>query len=97
MWQAEFQEDGVTRTSRTSDADFANDEINISGLGDLDFWGTIYAPKSRVVIFGNGNGAGSVAGVQILAWRFDIGGNGNLLMPFDPDELSPILAKGLVQ
>jgi hypothetical protein len=38
-----------------------------------------------------------VAGVQILAWQFDIGGNGNLFMPFDPDELSPIISKGLVQ
>lgn len=92
IWQAE----GTSRTL-FADTDLSNDEILIAGQGDLNFWGTIYAPKSRVVIFGNGNGAGSIAGVQVLAWQFDVGGNGNLFMPFDPDELSPILNKGLVQ
>lgn len=92
IWQAE----GTSRTLPV-DTDFTNDMVQIAGQGDLDFWGTMYAPKSRVVILGNGNGAGSIAGVQILAWQFDVGGNGNLFMPFDPDELSPILNKGLVQ
>jgi hypothetical protein len=92
IWQAE----GTSRTWPT-DTDFNNDLVNIAGQGALDFWGTIYAPKSLVKVLGNGAGAGSVAGVQILAWRFDIGGNGVLTMPFDPDELSPILSKGLVQ
>lgn len=92
IWQAE----GTSRTWPT-ETDFTNDIVSITGQGILDYWGTIYAPKSRVVLVGNGAGAGSVAGVQILAWQFDIGGNGDLDMPFDPDELSPILSKGLVQ
>jgi hypothetical protein len=92
IWQAE----GTSRTLPI-DTDLNNDLVEIAGLGDMDFWGTIYAPKSLVKVLGNGNGAGSVAGVQILAWQFDIGGNGTLFMPFDPDELSPIVSKGLVQ
>jgi hypothetical protein len=92
IWQAEN-----TSFTLPADTDLTNDQVTIAGLGDLDFWGTIYAPKSKVAVLGNGNGSGSVAGVQILAWQFDIGGNGNLFMPFDPDELSPIISKGLVQ
>jgi hypothetical protein len=92
IWQAE----GTSRTLPI-DTDLNDDLVEIAGLGDMDFWGTIYAPKSLVKVLGNGNGAGSVAGVQILAWQFDIGGNGTLFMPFDPDELSPIVSKGLVQ
>jgi Putative Flp pilus-assembly TadE/G-like len=98
MWQAERKEDGVTPTSRTypGETNFDNDKIRVAGQGALDFWGTVYAPRSIVEIQGQGAGDGDVAGVQVLAWRFDIGGNGLLNMPFDPDELSAILAKGLV-
>lgn len=92
IWQAE----GTSRTL-PMDTDLLNDLVSIVGQGNLDFWGTIYTPKSRVIVQGNGTGAGNVAGVQILAWQFEISGNGDLFMPFDPDELSPILSKGLVQ
>lgn len=98
VWQAQYKEDGSTRTSRTypGDTDYSNDIVSIVGQGNLDFWGTVYAPKSRVQVQGSGSGAGDVAGVQILAWQFDIAGNGALSMPFDPAELSTVLAKGLV-
>jgi hypothetical protein len=99
IWQSTLKEDGVTPTRMTypGDTNFDNDKIRIAGSGYLDFWGTIYTPKSLVEIQGLGSGLGDVAGVQILAWRFDIGGNGDLDMPFDPNEVSAILAKGLVQ
>jgi hypothetical protein len=99
MWQSQYKEDGVTRTSRTwpGDTNFDNDKIRIAGTGYLNFWGTIYAPKSLVEIQGQGSGLGDVAGVEILAWRFDVGGNGSLDMPYDPAELSGITFKGLVE
>lgn len=102
VWQAQYKEDGVTPTRLTypGETDFANDKIRIAGQGYLNFWGTIYAPKSLVEIQGQGSGIPGhpdTAGVQILAWRFDIGGEGNLDMPFDPNELSTIIAKGIVQ
>jgi hypothetical protein len=90
IWQAE----GTSRTYPT-DTDFDNDKVRIAGVGDLDFWGLIYAPKSIVELQGNGTGTGT-AGVQVLAWRFDIGGNANLDMPLDPDELPGRIIKGLV-
>jgi hypothetical protein len=103
IWQAE----GTSRTWPTdaylgddgcsATGAFGNDLVRIAGGGNLEFWGTIYAPKSCVQLVGNGGGLGDIAGVQVFAWRFDIGGNGDLDMPFDPDELSPILNKGLVQ
>ena len=90
IWQAE----GTSQTYPT-DTDFADDKVRIAGVGDLDFWGLIYAPKSIVELQGNGTGTGT-AGVQVLAWRFDIGGNANLDMPLDPDELPGRIIKGLV-
>ena len=90
IWQAE----GTARTYPT-DTDFDNDKVRIAGLGDLDFWGLIYAPKSLVELQGNGAGTGT-AGVQVLSWRFDIGGNADLDMPLDPNELPGRVIKGLV-
>lgn len=90
IWQAE----GTTRTWPT-DTDFNNDKVRIAGNGDLDFWGAIYAPKSLVELQGNGVGTGT-AGVQVISWRFDIGGNADLDMPFNPDEFPGTPFKGLV-
>jgi len=90
-----WQREGTSRTL-FADTDLANDEVRIAGLGAMEYYGTIYAPKSLVAITGNGSGTG-IAGVQILAWRFDVGGNGYLNMPFVPEESSPIVNKGLVQ
>jgi hypothetical protein len=92
IWQAEG-----TSATLPIDTNFDNDIVRIAGQGLLDFWGTIYAPKSVVEIQGNGTGSGNVAGVQVLAWRFDVSGNADLHMPFDANELSPILSKGLVR
>jgi hypothetical protein len=90
IWQAE----GTSKTFPT-DTDFSNDKVRIAGVGDLAFFGLIYAPKSLVELQGNGVGTGT-AGVQVLSWRFDIGGNANLDMPLDPNELPGRIVKGLV-
>lgn len=74
--------------------------IDIQGNGGMNIAGTIYAPKALVKIAGNGVSDADTAAVQVLAWQFQIGGNGVLNMPYDPDNLfgTPQLAqKGLVQ
>jgi hypothetical protein len=76
--------------------------IDIQGNGGMDISGTIYAPKALVKIAGNGASTADVdtAAVQVLAWQFQIGGNGILNMPYDPDQLfgTPQSAqKGLVE
>lgn len=74
--------------------------IDIQGNGGMYIAGTIYAPKALVKIAGNGTSDADVAAVQVLAWQFQIGGNGILNMPYDPDELfgTPQSArKGLVE
>ena len=43
-----------------------------------------------------GSGVGSTAAVQIIAWQFDVGGNANLDMPYDPTQLYQFPSKGLV-
>jgi Putative Flp pilus-assembly TadE/G-like len=76
--------------------------IDIQGNGGMDIAGTIYAPKALVKILGNGESDADpdVAAVQVLAWQFQVGGNGVLNIPYDPDQLfgTPQTAqKGLVQ
>ncbi len=70
-------------------------EIKIVGQGAMNIAGTIYAPKANVKINGNGSGTG-VAAIQIISWTWEIGGNGNLYMPYDPTLLYTILQRGLV-
>jgi hypothetical protein len=74
--------------------------INVQGNGGMNIAGTIYAPKALVKIAGNGESDADVAAVQVLAWQFQVGGNGVLNMPYDPDQLfgTPQAAqKGLVE
>ena len=74
--------------------------IDIQGNGGMYIGGTIYAPKALVKILGNGTSEADVAAVQVLAWQFQIGGNGILNMPYDPDQFfgTPETAqKGLVE
>ena len=62
--------------------------------------GTIYAPKAHVDITGNveTNCPSTVqtASVQIIAWTWDIGGTGDLCMPYDPSKLYKMTMQGLV-
>ena len=63
--------------------------------------GTIYAPRSYVNLVGNGGlncgaGATQVAAVQIISWTWDIGGTGDICMPYDPNQLYKLPMQGLV-
>jgi hypothetical protein len=71
--------------------------IELTGDGALNLAGTIYAPCARVKITGNGDAVGGVRlAVQIISWQWDVGGEGNLYMPYDPNELYRITQRGLV-
>ena len=81
------------------DGDGSNPDapVEITGNGALDLAGTIYAPDANVKITGNGNAVGGVRlAVQIISWTWDVGGNGNLFMPYDPNQLYRITQRGLV-
>jgi hypothetical protein len=69
--------------------------IDLKGQSVLDVAGTIYSPKGLVNMEGGTSGT-STAAIQIIAFRFDVGGNGDLLMPYDPNGLYHFPAKGLV-
>jgi Flp pilus assembly protein TadG len=77
-------------------------EVTIEGGAALYISGTIYAPKAHVKIEGNAGtncGTGTetqVAAVQIIAWDWDIGGTGDLCMPYDPTKLYKLNQQGLV-
>ena len=69
--------------------------VKLGGQTNLNVSGTIYAPKAEVVLTGGSAGTG-VASVQIISWRWDIGGGANLYMPYDPAGLYHVQRRGLV-
>jgi hypothetical protein len=75
--------------------------VDIEGASDLFISGTIYAPRAHVNIEGNANtncdsSATQVASVQIISWTWDLGGTGDLCMPYDPNKLYKLTSQGLV-
>ena len=80
------------------DGDGSNPDapVELTGNGALNLAGTIYAPDANVKIAGNGNAVGTRLAVQIIAWQWDVGGEGNLFMPYDPSQLYHIIQRGLV-
>lgn len=75
--------------------------IDVEGGTTLSISGTIYAPTTHVDITGNvdtncGPTSKQVAAVQIISWTWDIGGTGDLCMPYDPTKLFKLVAQGLV-
>jgi hypothetical protein len=70
--------------------------IKLAGNGALNLAGTIYAPLADVKITGNGAAVGTSLAVQIISYTWDVGGNGNLFMPYDPSQLYQFVQQGLV-
>ena len=70
--------------------------ISLTGQGTLDLAGTIYAPLANVKITGNGEAEGTRLAVQIISYTWDVGGEGNLYMPYDPSQLYHFIQQGLV-
>ena len=70
--------------------------ISITGNGSLNLAGTIYAPGADVTITGNGNAIGTRLAVQIISWTWNVGGTGQVFMPYDPTQLYRITQRGLV-
>lgn len=70
--------------------------ISLTGSGTLNLAGTIYAPLADVKITGNGDAVGTRLAVQIISLTWDVGGTGNLFMPYDPSQLYQFVQQGLV-
>ncbi|HJP72304.1 MAG TPA: hypothetical protein VJ975_11340, partial [Candidatus Limnocylindria bacterium] len=80
------------------DGDGSNPDapVELTGNGALNLAGTIYAPDANVKITGNGNAVGTRLAVQVISWTWDVGGGGNIFMPYDPSQLYRITQRGLV-
>ena len=80
------------------DGDGSNPDapVELTGNGALNLAGTIYAPAANVKITGNGNAVGTRLAVQVISWTWDVGGSGNLFMPYDPSQLYRLTQRGLV-
>jgi hypothetical protein len=75
--------------------------IDIEGGTVLNISGTIYAPTAHVDLTGNADTncdatSTQIAAVQIVSWTWDIGGTGDLCMPYDPAKLYKLTQQGLV-
>lgn len=70
--------------------------IKLTGGGVMNLAGTIYAPLADVKITGNGEAEGTRLAVQIISSTWDLGGNGELFMPYDPSQLYHFVQQGLV-
>ena len=70
--------------------------VDLKGQNSIDVAGTIYSPGGLVNLEGGSSGT-SFAAIQIIAWHFDVGGNGVLDMPYDPNGLYQFPQKGLVR
>lgn len=83
-----------------SQSDTYSGLVDIQGGSELFISGTIYAPTAHVDITGNtqSNCPSGVqtAAVQIVSWTWDIGGTGDLCMPYDPSKLYKLTSQGLV-
>jgi hypothetical protein len=97
-----YEKDGSQATNENSSCAGNVACVSISGGSTLDISGTIYSPRAHVVIEGN-PGANCAdtnptqsAAVQIISWTWDIGGTGDLCMPYDPSKLFKLNAQGLV-
>lgn len=87
---------------RGSQSANASGEVDIEGGVNMLISGTIYAPRAYVNLVGNANAncgptAKQVASVQIISWTWDIGGTGDLCMPYDPTKLYKLVQQGLVR
>lgn len=69
--------------------------LKLTGNSGAGLNGTIYLPEADFEF--QGNGTGTVLNAQIIAWTFDVGGNGDLTVTYDPDEAIQLRGVGLVQ
>ena len=77
----------------------------INGDAELYISGTIYAPRAHVDLAGNATintqadcaTSTHIASVQIISWTWDIGGTGDICMPYDPTQLYKQSTQGLIQ
>ena len=67
----------------------------IEGSSTTILSGTIYLPKADFIF--TGNGETEVLDSQVICDEFEMGGNGNVSITYDPNAAIKISAIGLVQ
>jgi hypothetical protein len=69
--------------------------VKLTGNAAMTIEGTFYLPNAQFAF--NGNGESTVLNAQVICDTFDIGGNGNLTVTWDPDTALELHSMGLVQ
>lgn len=91
--------------ARGGQAEAADGIVTINGNAELYISGTIYAPRAHVDLAGNATinteadclTSTHTAAVQLISWTWDIGGTGDLCMPYDPTKLFKRTLTGLIR
>jgi Flp pilus assembly protein TadG len=78
-----------SRTAATQPA------MAVQGSTTMILSGTIYLPKADFIF--TGNGGTEVLDAQVICDEFEMGGNGDVTITYDPDEAIKISGTGLVQ
>jgi hypothetical protein len=69
--------------------------VKLTGNSLMNIEGTFYLPEAQFAF--DGNGTSSVLEAQIICKSFDVQGNGNLTVTYDPNEGLKLSLVGLVQ
>ena len=73
----------------------AQPNMSIEGSSTMILSGTIYLPKADFIF--TGNGGTEVLNAQVICDEFEMGGNGNVSITYDPNNAIKLSAIGLVQ
>lgn len=73
----------------------AQPNIAVQGSSTMKLKGTIYLPKADFIF--TGNGGTEVLDAQVICDEFEMGGNGNVSITYNPDDAVKISGVGLVQ
>jgi len=79
---------------------YAQPPVGLSGGGNVDIRGTVYAPSARVEMAGNSGGSGGEAvnlTLQFISWDLEFRGNSAFTFYFSDDEFVRPLVYGLVE
>ena len=74
--------------------------VTLSGGGNVDIRGTVYAPSAKVEMAGNSGGSGGEAvnlTLQFISWDLTFRGNSAFTFYFSDDEFVRPLVYGLVE
>jgi hypothetical protein len=85
--------------SPAASATYAQPIVQLSGGGNVEISGTVYAPQGKVLMGGNSGGSGGNVNLllQFIAWDLEMSGNSSFRFYYSDAEFARPKDYGLVQ